>query len=100
MPWTRTGTGAVEGCYELGPFAMSHTVGGAGFFLLPSQYESSEEGSRDWRPQHGDRDSLPEVLPCDRESSVATSRPAAQESVGRDGALPSGDPEVEEHGAR
>ena len=55
---------------------------------------SSEEGSRDWRPQHGEHDSLPEVLPCDRESSVATSRPAAQESVGRDEALPSGDREA------
>ena len=38
--------------------------------------------------------SLPEVLPCDRESSVATSRPSAQESVGRDEALPSGDPDA------
>ena len=55
---------------------------------------SEEEGSRDWRPQHGDHDSLPEVLPCDRESSVATSRPSAQESVGRDEALPSGDPDA------
>ena len=68
-----------------------------GISLLPSRdaYESSEdEGSRDWRPQHGDCDSLPEVLPFDRESSVAMSRPAAQESVGRDEALPSGDPEA------
>ena len=55
---------------------------------------SEEEGSRDWRPQHGDHDSLPEVLPCGRESSVATSRPSAQESVGRDEALPSGDPDA------
>ena len=37
---------------------------------------------------------VPEVLPCDRESSVATSRPAAHELVGRDEALPSGDPEA------
>ena len=54
-------------------------------------YESSEDdGSRDWRPQHVS----PEVLPCDRESSVATSRPAVHESVGRDEALPSCDPEA------
>ena len=32
MPWTRPGTGAAGGCYELGPFAASHTVGVAGFF--------------------------------------------------------------------
>ena len=36
----------------------------------------------------------PEVLPCDRESSVATSRSAVHESVGRDEALPSGGPAV------
>ena len=92
-----TGTGAAGGCYELCSFPTPPLLEEEGISLCPPRDDlmsSEEEGSRDWRPQHGDHDSLPEVLPCDRESSVATSRPSAQESVGRDEALPFGDPDA------
>ena len=87
-----SGAGTAGGCYALCPFSPSPRLEEQYIFLRPSRDDllsSEEEVSRDWRPQHGDRDSLPEVLPCDRESSVTTYRPPAQESVFRDEALPS-----------
>ena len=55
---------------------------------------SSEiEDSREWRPQHGDRDTPDERLPLDRASSASTSRTANQEMGLHDDPLPSGDGE-------
>ena len=60
--------------------------------LLPEMEDplSSEmEESREWRPQHVDRDSADETMPLDRASSASTGRTASHGMGLRDDSLPS-----------
>ena len=54
---------------------------------------SEMEESREWRPQHGHRDTPDDRLPLDRASSASSSRMANQEMGLRDDPLPSVDRE-------
>ena len=88
--------GGTSGVTPVVPSPLTRCAEEPAISLVPEMDDplSSEmEESREWRPQHVDRDSADERLPLDRASSASTGCTAIHEMGLHDDPLPSGDME-------